>query len=206
VSAEGRAQAAFSEIYAENVWGKGSGVGSAPEHTVEYAELLHSFMDERRVSSIVDFGCGDWQFSKDIDWGGRSYLGVDVVEEVVEANTSEYASDNVRFELMRNVRRLPKADLLVSKDVLQHLPNKVIKKYLKTFKSKYKYLLITNDILYEGPHGTSEEANADIDFGQWHAIRLDQPPFDEQAETLLEWSVRQEGHHWIKRTSLLQGR
>jgi SAM-dependent methyltransferase len=210
VRGEKRARAEFSRIYAENAWGMGSGIGSMPEYTADYADLLQSFMEERGVRSVVDFGCGDWQFSRHLDWKGRDYLGVDVVEDVIERNRRQYGTESIRFELMRDAFALPGADLLVCKDVLQHLPNDVIRTYLRAFKAKYTYMLITNDISYEdhraaGAPQRPPEANVDIDFGEWHAIRLEQPPFGEAVEVLLDWSVDTSEHLWVKRTYLLLG-
>jgi SAM-dependent methyltransferase len=67
------------------VWGAGSGPGSASHETIAYRAFLQGFLQWNRVRSVVDLGCGDWQFSRFIDWSGVDYTGVDVVAPVIEA-------------------------------------------------------------------------------------------------------------------------
>lgn len=189
----------FSRIYAENTWGVGSGVGSLPESVVDYVRVLTDFLRTQNIRSIVDFGCGDWQFSKSIDWGERRYLGVDVVPSVIEANTAAYTRENIRFALMTDVDALPSADLLICKDVLQHLPNADVKRYLRAFKRKHKFILITNGI--DPPSNT----NVDILHGEYRPLLLDAPPFNTPCVSLLEWRVTAYENNIAMRTALVLG-
>lgn len=193
------ARKAFSDIYDSNAWGRGSGVGSEPQHTVEYVALLRRFLVEHRITSVVDFGCGDWQFSRLIDWSGVEYDGFDVVAGVIAENTSRFAAANVRFHTIGDGTRLPTADLLICKDVLQHLPNADIRHDLAIFKRLYPHMLITNDIFPEAG------ANSDIDPGQWRPLKLDQPPFNQRFEVALRWDVIAYGCHWTKQTCHVRG-
>ena len=111
------------------MWGHGSGVGSLPEHTVEYRDFLQQFMARHGVRSVVDVGCGDWQFSRYVDWSNVTYVGIDVVSSVVDNNQREFGNDNISFRKFLSLEKLPPADLLVCKDVLQHLPNATVKAY-----------------------------------------------------------------------------
>ena len=135
----------FTEIYDRGIWGPGGGVGSAPDKTVEYRAFVQQFMARNRVRSVVDLGCGEWQFSQLIDWSGVRYLGVDVVPAMIEKNQRDFGASNIAFETFDLLAKLPRADLLLCKDVLQHLPNKTIKDYLAAFRKKYRFSLITND-------------------------------------------------------------
>ena len=85
---------------------------------------------EKKITSIVDAGCGDWEFSKEIDWGGASYLGV-VISSVVIEKLGRYATDKIQFRVGDITEELPAADLLIVKDVLQHLPNSLIEKFIR---------------------------------------------------------------------------
>lgn len=139
----------FTEIYDKNVWG-GSGGGSSPENTVEYRKLLQKFLKDYNIQSVVDFGCGDWSFSHLIDWTGVViYFGVDCVESVIESNRAKHWRGNIKFTTEMGVFVMG-ADLLILKDVLQHWSNNDILLFLTEFRSKFKYILITNTI------GTSE--------------------------------------------------
>ena len=91
-------------------------------------------------------GCGDWQFSRLIDWSGMTYDGFDVVDSVIAINSKKYALPNVRFHAYTgNPKELPSADLLIAKDVLQHLSNDAIGVFIAEMK-KYKFVLLTNCI------------------------------------------------------------
>ena len=128
----------FDEIYKHNGWGFGSGHGSLPSVTKGYRKLLEDFIRENNIKSVVDYGCGDWQFSRLVDWGDASYTGVDVVPSVVEENTAKYGSDKITFKAIKPGAKPPKADLLIVKDVLQHLPNATVEKFIKEVLEKIR--------------------------------------------------------------------
>jgi GR25 family glycosyltransferase involved in LPS biosynthesis/SAM-dependent methyltransferase/tetratricopeptide (TPR) repeat protein len=184
---EARIRARFSEIYEMIEWGYGSGVGSLPANNTGYMEFVQSFIETRGINSVVDFGCGDWQFSRLMDWKGASYVGFDLVPSLIERNRKAFARPGVSFEVFRALDEVPAADLLLCKDVLQHLPNDTIREYLAAFKRKFKFLLITND---DQPDSL---LNSDIQAGGWRPVRLDRPPFSERAPTILAWTVTSGG-------------
>ena len=189
----------FNGIYREGIWGRDvagkgtSGSGSTLDITREYRAYLEDFIRKHRVTSIVDAGCGDWTFSSTIDWGGASYLGVDIASDVIEANRRKYEKPNVTFQVGDITEELPSADLLISKDVLQHLPDALVDRFirnnLKT--GKYKWVLLTND---------RGSGNPDIVPGGYRAIDLAAAPFNVPGLVDLPITFGNEG---TKRTSLL---
>lgn len=189
----------FNGIYREGIWGRDvagkgtSGSGSTLEITREYRAYLEDFIRKHRVTSIVDAGCGDWAFSSTVDWGGASYRGVDIASDVIEANREKYEKRNITFQVGDITEELPAADLLISKDVLQHLPDALVHKFirnnLKT--GKYKWVLLTNDRGSGGP---------DIVPGGYRAIDLSAPPFN--VAGLVDLPIRF-GNEVTKTTSLL---
>lgn len=76
-------------------WGKNSGPGSHPYHTIDYVAFLSKFIHMNNIRSIVDIGCGDWQFSQNINFQGTKYLGLDIVSSVIERNKALYARPGV---------------------------------------------------------------------------------------------------------------
>jgi SAM-dependent methyltransferase len=162
----------FSEIYESNVWEHGSGEGSLEVHTRGYRDFLQEFLVQKKISSVVDMGCGDWQFSRLINWNGARYQGFDVVPTVIAANKEKFANHNVSFDVYSgNPMELPQADLLIAKDVLQHLPNQTVVDFLP-YLSKYKYALLTNCV---NPKG--ETRNVDIELGEFRPLDLRLAPF-----------------------------
>lgn len=163
----------FDDIYKGDSWGFGSGHGSLPSVTKGYRAYLETFIKENNIKSIVDYGCGDWQFSRYIDWGDASYLGVDIVERVINDNNKKYANKHVKFQhIAPNDKSIPQADLLIIKDVLQHMSEKDVKAFLEKTLPKFRYALITNCI---EPRG---DINASIATGEFRPLDLRQKPFD----------------------------
>jgi SAM-dependent methyltransferase len=189
----------FSQIYEKNTWGKGRGFGSRPNNNIEYIQFVQKFMLHNPIKTVVDLGCGDWQFSRFINWEGISYSGFDIVKTVIETNKNIYAKDNIRFSLFDSLKDLPQADLLLCKDVLQHLPNELIKQYLSFFRTRFKAMLITNDDYPE------EIINRDIQIGGWRTLRLEREPFLERASIVKAWAVLDGPRTTRKVTYILYG-
>lgn len=172
----------FDDIYKENTWLVGSGLGSLPKPTRGYRKFIQDFMREHDIKSVVDFGCGDWQFSKFINWDGVDYKGYDIVKPVVEHNQKEYTKPNIHFfESPENWDKLPPADLLVVKDVLQHLSNEEVQHFLDIAKKKFKYALITN--------GTNpkERTNDEIKTGEYRPLDIRLAPFNVEAKKVFSF-------------------
>ena len=167
----------FEKIYDKNEWEFGSGAGPLPKNTKEYSSFLEKFIKNYNILSIVDAGCGDWQFSKFLDWNGASYHGFDVVNSVINTNIDSFSGEKINFTLYDgDPKNLPKADLLIIKDVLQHLSHDNIFKFIDIF-DKYKYCLITNCV---NPHG--ETINLDINDGDFNFLDLRLAPFNVDAK------------------------
>lgn len=168
---------AFEKIYTNNEWGCGSGQGSLPKYTRGYAGFLERFVRERGVRSVVDVGCGDWQFSRYIDWGSASYQGLDVVGSVIEANQRDYAREGVAFtHYSGDPDEVPAADLLIVKDVLQHLADDYVHDFLPVL-DRFRYALITNCV---DPKGVADNAG-EIEDGDFRYLDLRRPPFGVEA-------------------------
>ena len=187
----------FTDIYDRNLWHHGSGTGSLPQTTGPYRDMLARFLRDNAISSVVDFGCGDWQLSSLMDWTGIDYLGLDVVPGVVAANRARFAAPGIRFEPIRALEDLPPADLLLCKDVLQHLPLGEIEACLGVFATRYRCALITNDVLPD------TWLNVAVPHGACRPIRIDLPPFARPAAAVLRWEVRLGEVASVKETRLL---
>jgi hypothetical protein len=150
----------FTEIYDKNIWG-GSGGGSTPENTVEYRALLQKFLKEKNIKSVVDYGCGDWAFSRLVDWTGVDYLGVDCVDSVIRKNKRLFEKYYINFAC--SDLNFYKGDLLIVKDTLQHWSNTSIINFLNIATHYYKYILIAN---------TQSQSfdNEDIETGQTRGL------------------------------------
>jgi SAM-dependent methyltransferase len=191
-------QKIFSQIYEKNLWGNGSGWGSLEINTRSYREFLQKFLFENSIKSVVDLGCGDWQIAKLMNWDGISYLGIDVVESVINENKKSFSNTNIEFQCLDVIqeKQLPKADLIIIKDVIQHWPNEEILKFLPKL-SSYKYALITNCAL-------GNNINGDINFGYFRPLDLCAPPFNCNCKKVFSFPNKVAQSNWEKVVYLFQ--
>jgi hypothetical protein len=186
-------QKAFEDIYNAGYWGSNtdpsrglggtSGTGSTLDATVYWRTFLTAFMKANHITSVVDAGCGDWVFSHTIDWTGIDYKGYDIVDSVIQADRKSYEAPNIHFFAANMIETdLPPADLLISKHVLQHLPNDAVAKFTAQF-SKYRHVLIVNGV---DPITLSSD-NPDITPGNYRELDITAPPFDVPGERVLTY-------------------
>ena len=115
------------------------------EATKTIRQELPKLLSAYSIESMLDIPCGDYTWMNIVE-KKCSYLGGDIVRELVEINQKKYSNENTRFiQLDVTTDRLPKVDLIFCKDCLQHLSNENVKKALSNFKkSGSKYLLVTS--------------------------------------------------------------
>jgi len=174
-----RLESIFDFIYARHVWGGGSGHGSDLKHTVLYVAYVQALMDSHDVRSVLDLGCGDWRFSRYLDFSDRTYLGLDIVPSVVAANRGAFAAPNIHFEQADISAQAPFGDfdLILCKDVLQHLSNARVSEILAGCRSA-RFSLITNDY---------HPANIDCRDGETRPLDITAPPFAVAARPVLSF-------------------
>ena len=174
----------FERAYGDGRWGVGfgSGHGSRPGATREYRAFLEDFLRANRVRRVLDYGCGDWQLARLIDWQGASYVGVDVVPALIDRNRREFAKPGVEFIVAPDdPAELPDADLLLCKDVLQHLPVADIDEILRLVVPRFPMALIINDA-----PTTPVNLNIEIRAGEWRPVDVRDPPFGASAVVIRE--------------------
>lgn len=188
----------YRQIYATDHWQGGSGPGSTADASAEYRRIVQRLLASTEIRRVLDVGCGDWQVGSLLGWSGIDYTGVDVVEEVIAANTARFGSPRVHFEVAdARTGQLPPADLLLVKDVLQHWPTADVQRFLSGTLPRYRYALITNDIA--STHFTGQ-LNQDIEMGSWRTLDLQAPPFDLAVRARWDYDIRGE---WTKRILLV---
>ena len=122
----------FSKIYQKRIWSPNdktplSGSGSSLRYNKKYLDFLQRFIHDpaHKITTIVDFGCGDWTFTREIEFKNKQYLGIDCVPQVIEANQQQFTSATCQFQLAdfskpEVIEPFLGADLLIFKDVFQH--------------------------------------------------------------------------------------
>jgi SAM-dependent methyltransferase len=188
----------FTNIYETDEWKGGSGEGSTVAATAPYRRILEHVLASPDVRSVTDVGCGDWQFSGLVNWQGKSYVGIDVVPELIERNARLAPADSRFLCADARTSEVPRADLLVMKDVLQHWPITDIKRFVDRNRPRFRYLLLTNDVA--SVHCPPELLNSECALGAWRTLDLELPPFGYRAAWRHDFDIRGE---WTKRITLL---
>src|SRR5258706_10371576 len=177
---EPTAQQVFADIYRHAIWGRNdqgagnSGPGSTIHSTPIYRTFLQQFLKDCDIRSVVDAGCGDWEFSQAIDWSGIDYKGFDIVESVIAQDKQKFAKPNIQFFAGNVVELdLPPADLLICKHVLQHLPTRDVQRFLAQL-PKYRHVLLTNSVSVK----SMSAVNGDIVVGSYRPLDPTAPPFN----------------------------
>lgn len=160
----------FTTIYKKKLWGSDASL----EDENPFIDYIEEFLEQTAdVQSILDVGCGDWAFSRNISWGNREVLGVDVIRSLVLKNQAQFGNEHIRFAYLDAViDPLPSADLLICKDVWIHLPNDMILPFLDKMK-KFKYCILINE--FNTPRFL--ECNSNSVLGESRPIDVTANPF-----------------------------
>lgn len=108
-------------MYSINYW-KGranwSGAGSRGALLDFKTNFVNNFIKDNEVSSVLDFGCGDMHFAKQLSVD--EYVGVDIVDRAIP---SDVASKNFKLVVKRfdEVQEDREFDLCMAIDVLYHI-------------------------------------------------------------------------------------
>lgn len=151
-------------------------------------ETLLQLLTNNGIRNIVDLGCGDFWIMRHV-LGTLSeakynffYTGIDVVEDLMNYNAARFRHPNIKFicrDASADEEPLPDGDILIIRQVLQHLSNTDIKKILSKA-SNFKYLFITEsiydgtDALYNIDKPSNNHTRVDLKAG----VYLEKPPYN----------------------------
>lgn len=174
----------FSDIYANGVWiehedqASLSGAGSVASATDSLRVQLSSFLRSVNCRRLVDIGCGDFGWLQNVE-GKFHYLGIDIVQSVVDTNNALYANEERRFICLDATKQPiePWGDVAICREVLFHLSFKNALQLLRNIQAAgFKYILLTTD--------SSIWFNSDIRDGDFRRINLLKSPFKLPAPQL----------------------
>ena len=178
----------FDEKYtsATSDWGGGgSGPGSEPFYNIAYRAFLESFLVQNHVCFVDDIGCGDWSFSWYVRFHGVTYRGFDIAPSIIAANNAQFATPHISFHVMPDDKsHVPGGDLLIMKDVLQHLEDKEVFDFAERVFPKYAYCLITNSY-----KKLNEPRNIDIESGGFRCLDLKTSPYNFRGAYVLHFGT-----------------
>jgi len=193
---------AFQDVYAKGLWGgeRGtrffSGIGSRGAAADAYLDALCIVLRETAIEigrpiTVVDLGCGDFAIGRELlsRMADLSYIGCDIVPELIEHNRNLFGGDRVSFldvDIVEDL--LPLGDVCLLRQVLQHLPNHDVEIVLRKLKYRYVYITESQPLERVGPLNPDKPAGWDVRFdwrvGRGRGLELDQPPFSRELKEL----------------------
>lgn len=133
----------FTDIYRTEKWGRTSGEGSTVEFNKQYFDFMSNFIKEKKITSVVDLGCGSFVVSGEFFLNSDvHYTGIDCVGFIINLLKRAYQEHKnlnfLHYDVFSKKEDLPSADLFLLKDVLQHWTTKCIYEFLDYMVLKHK--------------------------------------------------------------------
>jgi FkbM family methyltransferase len=205
----------FDRVYNTGAWGEGdamtpsSGTGSTGRYVAEYGALIAALLRLHNVRTIADLGCGNFNTGKVLADMAERYIGVDIAQPVIDANTRVHSSESVHFvraDLTSDA--LPPADAAILRQVLQHLTNAEVEAALSNVLRTYSLAIVTEHV-YTGP---GAQPNRDMAHGPGtrvplrSGVHIDQAPFLIRALPLgdIDYAPNEVLRTWVVQNTLLQ--
>lgn len=187
----------FGRHYATNYWKSDesrSGRGSSLPQTAAIRDELPLLCRRLGVASLLDAPCGDLHWMGLIDLPGVRYRGLDIVPALIADNRARLAGSGREFQVLDVVARVPpRADLILCRDLLVHLPFRDVLQTLGNFRRSGSTWLLTTTF-------TAREANTEL-AGDWRPLNLLLPPFSlPPPSVLLNESCTEEGGRYADKS------
>jgi hypothetical protein len=180
---------AFDQVYRTSMWKRGnstSGPGSEGPLAQRYITVVLDYASRHGLRTVVDAGCGDFTVGSILAPHFERYTAFDASQHIIETNRQRYAhltDQNVTFTVADMTSEVfPEADLILIRQVFQHLTNAQIERALENLEaSKWRRALVTEEVF--DPSGNSSP-NVDLPshtfrtrVAQGSGVFLDKLPF-----------------------------
>ena len=145
----------FNSIYIKKLWGNKdnvpffSGFGSSFKPSIDsYVNIIKQFTkNSKKKLNVIDIGCGDFNIGKELLLYFNNYTAVDVVDPLIEYNKNKFKNLNVCFKSLDITKNsIPFTDVIILRQVFQHLSNRNIYNALKNIYLKSKDIILTETI------------------------------------------------------------
>jgi SAM-dependent methyltransferase len=170
----GSHQEIFHDIFRRGLWANPetvSGPGSTRERAAAFRGDLMTLLAQFGARVVLDAGCGDFNWMADVVDSVESYVGIDVVPDLIARDIREHGRAGRTF-LCCDITSdpLPRADVILCRDCLVHFSLADAQAAIGNFvRSGSAYLLTTTFL--------DTRQNTEIQTGGWRELNLQQPPF-----------------------------
>jgi hypothetical protein len=181
----------FTKIYESNAWGKSddqgspfySGSGSSRADEIEaYVQAVTTFLSSFEVKpNVVDLGCGDFTVGSQVRAFCNRYVACDVVPSLIAFNKARFIDLGVEFEVLDLIEdELPSGDVAFVRQVLQHLSNDQISRFISRVVLSYRFLVVTEHLPSHAKfkHNVDKLTGPGTRMGYESGIVLTSPPFN----------------------------
>jgi len=159
---------AMSQVYKSHLWGGESvdfysGNGSHDLLIINpYIQSVLELLESLPCNlTILDLGCGDFNVGWNLVPHCNAYIATDIVPELIDRNKKIFKADNLCFKTLDIAKdEWPAADVIILRQVLQHLSNAEIALIVNKL-DNYPFLLLTEHVPAE-----RFDKNVDIISGQ----------------------------------------
>jgi SAM-dependent methyltransferase len=164
----------FTNIYQNGVWKLDdtqesvSGPGSSIHASSSIRQELPRLIERLSVGSLLDLGCGDYNWMSACDLPCR-YIGADIVRPLIEQNRAKYGARAEFVCLDATKDPLPAVDAILCREVLFHLSFRDAKRAIDNVRRSSKYFFCTTD--------QTIQDNLDIPSGAWRDLNFELAPF-----------------------------
>jgi GT2 family glycosyltransferase len=171
----------FTKVYDNNIWGSKetkSGYGSELKQAVNLVKQMPKICKKHGITGMIDIGCGDFNWMKKIAPSLQNYLGIDIVQEMIDKNTEKHGNNKIKFEYNHFPYWLinfydKKYNAVLFADIFVHLPYFISLAYINAVKKTgIEYMFATTF--------TDFHSNKDISIEEtgWRPLNLQDEPFN----------------------------
>ena len=154
-----------------------SGPGSWLCNTSESVEFINETIADYGVSSILDLGCGDWNWFSRVNLDGVTYQGWDADESMVADVSARHGGPSVTFAVKDIVLEdYPAVDLIVCRDVLFHMMPAVALAVLEKIQRSGALLIATS--FRDAPRNEKPVQYTTFENWGYYDINLNIAPFN----------------------------
>src|SRR5215467_13006472 len=186
----------FTKIYESGSWGKSqdpaspffSGSGSRRDDEIApYVQSVTAFLRCFEVKpNVVDLGCGDFTVGSQLRSLCNRYVACDVVPGLIDFNRARFNDLEVEFKVLDLTEDdLPPGDIVFVRQVLQHLSNDQIRRFIARVPLSYKFLVVTEHLPSDPKfkHNVDKFAGPGTRMGYDSGIVLTSAPFNLRPKT-----------------------
>lgn len=188
----------FNTIYKTQYWKRAkdstlSGDGSTLSVTVITRNIIKKIIDLYNIKSIYDCACGDMNWMPEIlkQYPDIKYIGGDVASYIIQINKKRQDLQKYKFiKADFTEDKIPVVDLVICRDVLQHLNVVNVIRGLKNIStSGCKYFLATNYI-----NQSKDLSKYDIMIGDTNERNLNNDPIN-LPQPIVTFDEKNKGKH-----------